>query len=75
MSQEPGDKEPVYRVLGPVRAQDGREVWQVVRPIAFSCGMQAVLGEALNRESAQALADELNTVLAELEHGLKAGIA
>lgn len=75
MQQDSPDREPVYWVFGPVLAQDGREVWQVVRFRPDSSRIEAVLGEALTREHAQAQADELNTVLAELEHGLKAGIA
>lgn len=75
MQQDSTDREPVYWVFGPVRAQDGREVWQVVRFLPHSSGIEVVLGEALTREHAQAQADELNTVLAEVKHGLKAGIA
>lgn len=63
---------PVYWVSGPVRAQDGRQVWQVVRDLTCACCMPSVFGEALTREHAQAQADELNTVLEEIEHGLQA---
>lgn len=61
---------PVYRVRGPVRAQDGRDVWQVVRPHDYAGGY-AVLREALSRETAQAHADELNVVLGEIELRIK----
>lgn len=61
---------PVYRVRGPVVAQDGRSVWQVVRPHDYAGGY-AVLREALSPETAQAYADELNVVLGEIEQRIK----
>lgn len=60
---------PVYRVHGPVTAQDGRQVWQVVRP--SGAGGYASLREALARETAQRYADELNTVHDEIEQRIK----
>ena len=55
----------VYRVHGPVRAQDGRQVWQVVRPDGER-GFQPLM-EALSAEVAQRQADELNLVLEQIE--------
>ena len=57
---------PVYRVRGPVRAQDGRTVFEVVRRIDCT-PIEWPLMECLSPELAQRQADELNHVRDEIE--------
>lgn len=49
----------LYCVDGPVRAQDGRTVWTVVRPIEGTWRSTQV-GESLTQAGAQHWADRLN---------------
>lgn len=60
---------PVYRVRGPVVAQDGRTVFEVVRRIDCTPRLWP-LEECLSIELAQRRADELNTVRDLIEIGL-----
>jgi hypothetical protein len=60
----------VYRVRGPVRAQDGREAWQVVRPIDCTPLLHSLM-ECLSAELAQRQAEELNTVGDEIAQRIK----
>lgn len=59
---------PVYRVRGPLRAQDGRTVWQVVRPVDGTPQTWPLM-ECLSAELAQRQCDELNTVRDAIERG------
>lgn len=61
---------PLYVVDGPMRAQDGRTVWAVVRPIEGTWRSTQV-GESLTQAGAQRWADRLNT---EALHGLETAL-
>jgi hypothetical protein len=60
---------PTYTVRGPVVAQDGRKVYEVVRPIDGTTRLWPLM-ECLNAELAQRHADELNHVRDEIERVL-----
>lgn len=61
---------PVYRVRGPVVAQDGRTVFEVVRRIDCTPRLWPLM-ECLNADLAQRQADELNHVRDEIELRIK----